>query len=584
MPLSNSGFLGHRIDRPLYLNVNEFSGGPGITMNKKNGTNRLADEDDCGKGHITASQSRGSEDESSVHKISDLGFEAAATSCSELFQTLSGCDSVIPDPLEAVFEERKFRRCSQAQKLLGSTSTLANITKKIESAFEWSQFDREEFLPLDAFESIFNDKAIALLLDETYEFATLEELKNKFASIVDRRSGKSRRRILGVLVMMSQVAHIEYFIREGIWDDELPLERSTGSTKWCVRTRSSENDKLMETWERKDIELFRTFQKMFFIPFFDMQDHRLCSYELESSIRLPWKVFQHKTNGGFGVVHKVEIHPSHHNFVGSNSSVKPVFALKTIEAGDHKAYKDELAALEKTCAQIQREKHLIKLLLTFRHGDKFFLLFEWADGNLGEFWETYNIRPPTLLDERWAAKQCLGLARAVSRIHGLTTGQKNGRSTHLGSLDDAARDWGRHGDIKPENILWFQEYGTDHNLLVISDLGLTRYHSQSSKSFVSRSRIDGCSWAYRAPELDIEERISQKYDIWSLGCVFLEFVVWYLQGYDKVEAFSLQREDEDLVTYEGVQVDKFFNFEKSQDGQRIPKVKQVVKDVRFPRT
>ncbi|KAF2728104.1 kinase-like protein, partial [Polyplosphaeria fusca] len=385
----------------------------------------------------------------------------------------------------------------------------SRLEKEVEKALVWSQFDNEEYLPLDSFESIFNIKSIALLLDETYDLATDEELQEKFASIVDRKSGRSRRRILGVLVLMSRVAHIEYFFRKDIWDDQLPLERLPGSSMGCVRTRSSENYNLMKDWSRNDSTLFYSFQKIFFIPFFDIQENRLCSYELESNIRLPWK-----------------------------SVINPVFALKAIEAGDHKAYKDELSALEKTCAQVQKEKHLIKLLLTFRHGEKFYLLFEWADGNLDEFWKTRSFRPPR---ERWAAEQCLGLAKAVRRIHGLTTWQKRERSSSVGSLIEAERDWGRHGDIKPENILWFQEYGNDRNLLVVSDLGLTRYHSQFSKSFVPRSHIDGCSWAYRPPELDMNEGISQKYDIWSLGCVFLEFCVWYLQGYDEVERFSLQR-------------------------------------------
>ncbi|CAN9325974.1 kinase-like protein [Alternaria alternata] len=578
IPVSNSGLLSPRFGRPLYFGENEFSGGPDITIDDGKGKSRPVDEGDYDRRPIPASESRRSEDESSVHKVKDLGFEAAAANFSALFHTPSGCDSVMSSPLEALFEERRFRRSSRSRDPLESGCILSDLQNKVEGSMAWSQLDKEEFLPLDSFETILDAKAIALLLDETYNFATSEELKKKFESIVNPISGRSRRRTLGILVLMSQVAHIEHFIREDIWDDDLPLERSAGSVMGCVRTRNSENDKLMENWSRIDINSFCSFQKMFFVPFFDIQEHRLCSYELESNIRLPWKKYEHKTNGGFGVVHKVEIHPSHHNFTGSNSSVKPVFALKAIEAGDHKAYRDELAALEKTCAQVQREKHLIKLLLTFRHGDKFYLLFEWADGNLGEFWETHRTRPPTLLDERWAAKQCLGLARAVSRIHGLTTWQKNGRSSSFGSLNDAERDWGRHGDIKPENILWFQEYETDHDLLVISDLGLTRYHSQSSKSLVPRSRIDGCSYAYRPPELDIEERISQKYDIWSLGCVFLEFVVWYLQGYDEVESFSLQREDEDLVIYEGVKIDKFFNIAKSEDGQRKPQVKQAVKD------
>ncbi len=123
---------------------------------------------------------------------------------------------------------------------------------------------------MDSFEAIFNPKAIALLLDETYKFATDEELQNKIASIVDRESGRSRRRTLGVLVFMKQVAHIEHFIREDIWDDELPLERSAGSSKRCVRTRSSENVKLMKTWSRDEIELFCSYQQMFFVPFFDI--------------------------------------------------------------------------------------------------------------------------------------------------------------------------------------------------------------------------------------------------------------------------------------------------------------------------
>ncbi|CAN9136435.1 unnamed protein product [Alternaria alternata] len=561
----------------MYYKQIEFRGGPSINIHDDKGKSRPADEDDYEGRPITASESRKSDGQSSVYKVEDLGFEAAATKFPALCYSSRGSDSVISDCLKAVFEERRSRHSSQSQKPSETRCVLLELQDEIEKAFDWSQLDEKEFLPLHSFESIFNPKAIALLLDETYNFATDEELQNKFASIVDRKSGRSRRRTLGVLVLMSKVAHIEHFIRENIWDDELPLERSAKSTKGCIRTRNSGNEGLVNTWSRGDIELFCSYQQMFFVPFFDMRDHRLCSYELQSNIRLPWKVFDHKTNGGFGVVHRVEIHPSHHNFTISDSSVEPVFALKAMEAGDHKTYREELAALEKTCAQVHKEKHLIKLLLTFRHGEKFFLLFEWADGNLGEFWRLHPFRPMNL-DDRWAAEQCRGLARAVSRIHGLTTWQKISRSSSFGSLDDAERDWGRHGDIKPENILWFKNYGTDSNLLVISDLGLTRYHSRFSKSFVPRSHIDGCSWAYRPPELDIEERISQKYDIWSLGCVFLEFAVWYLQGHYEVEAFSFQRIDEDLATYDGVKIEKFFNIDKSEDGRREPHLKQVVKD------
>ncbi|KAJ4177996.1 hypothetical protein NW767_014966 [Fusarium falciforme] len=47
------------------------------------------------------------------------------------------------------------------------------------------------------------------------------------------------------------------------------------------------------------------------------------------------------------------------------------------------------------------------------------------------------------------------------------------------------KEWGRHGDINPENILWFENYDNrqrDH--LVISDFGLTQFNSAHSRSKV----------------------------------------------------------------------------------------------------
>lgn len=258
--------------------------------------------------------------------------------------------------------------------------------------------------------------------------------------------------------------------------------------------------------------------------------------------------------------------------------MKPVFALKEIDAVDQKVYNEELSALEKTCAKVQKEKHLIKLLLTFRHGEKFYLLFEWADGNLENFWESDAIKPRTSLAEKWAAEQCLGLARAVQRIHSLSTWQKKKRSFPTGAVYDEP-EWGRHGDIKPDNILWFKDHEGDHNLLVISDLGLTRYHTQVSRSLVRRSQIDGCTRAYRPPELDMGSAISQKYDIWSLGCVFLEFCIWYLQGYDEVQSFAVERMLDDKSTIDNMVEDKFFLMNGGLAERRTSELKPSVKEV-----
>lgn len=205
---------------------------------------------------------------------------------------------------------------------------------------------------------------------------------------------------------------------------------------------------------------------------------------------------------------------------------------------------------------------MIKLLLTFQHGNTYYLLFEWANGNLQQFWDTNPRIESTLSNELWAAQQCFGLVRAVSRIHGLSSWhelrRKRKRSNSIASQNEYESEWGRHGDIKPENILWFEEHGTCRRHLVISDLGLARYHTEFSKSLVPRALIDGITWGYRAPEVDFREPISAKYDIFSLGCVFLEFCVWYLRGSQDVGIFGLEREDEDEPEFDDVRKDQFF--------------------------
>ncbi|OWY42226.1 kinase-like protein [Alternaria alternata] len=574
------GPLGTRYDFGTYSKSrgNNLNGRPNVYIYNEKGQSRPADHGDYWRGSTTASESRGSEEGSSILKVSDLGFGTASKEFPTFPCASSSCGSAIYTSLEDVIRERKKGHALRSQSRTKAACIQSRLYKEIESALKWSEFDNYQYLPLDSFESIFNARSIATLLDEQYCMTKDEELRKKFESIVNPVLGRYRRRILGILVFMSHVEHIESFIREDIWDDDLPLERPAGNRIGRFRTRISENDSLMQDWRRDDIELFCLYQRMFFVPFFDIRENQLCAYELGFNIRLPWKTYDYKTNGGSGIIHKVEIHPSHHNFSRPNSKINPVFALKAIEAGGHQAYSDELSALEKSCAKAQEEKHLIKLLLTFRHQDKFYLLFEWADGNLEEFWEKHPSKPPSFLDERWAAEQCLGLAKAVIRIHGLTTWQKEERSSPAGSFLEADRDWGRHGDIKPENILWFKEHLHHRNLLVMSDLGLTRYHSQFSKSIIPRSHIDGYSSAYRPPELDMDERISQKYDIWSLGCVFLEFCVWYLQGHDEVEHFRWQRYKEDLWTYEGVESEKFFNVHSPKYGHKEPYVKKAVKE------
>ncbi|KAI1087187.1 kinase-like domain-containing protein [Rostrohypoxylon terebratum] len=558
--------------------------GPDIVVNDPNGQRRLANKDDYKKRPITASDTGESEEESSVISVDDLGFSAAPAESLPRFRDFytrweKSQGNSTWEPFMGIDEMRGH---------LGDPNSLENTVEqlvgvKMEKSFVRSKQDNEDYLPRDAFEAIFDIETIKSLVREAYAECAGQKWEGIVAQIIHNSPSQGYRRVLGVLVLMNRVSRIHDFIQERMTDYEFPIKRSSNNNKAFETRMGIHNTKLFQNWKRNDIELFYVYQKKLFVPFFDVREGQLCSYVFGSSIRLPWKHYEQKTSGGNGLVHKVEIHSQHHNFQSSNDPEKPLyFALKEIFTLDREAYRRELWALEKSTAHVQKENHLIKLLLAFQHGDICYLLFEWADGNLADFWEQPEIIPKP--SDLWAVEQCLGISNAIKRIHGLATWQKQKRK-HRGSEGDNERDWGRHGDIKPNNILWFSKYKVDsnetlHNHLVVSDLGLTRYHSQNTKSAVRKSHVEGCTWGYQPPEMDMdtERFVSSSYDIWSLGCVFLEFCVWYVKGGDAVQIFGLEREYEDKSEIRGVFEDKYFNISTDERGIKQAYIKPIVEE------
>lgn len=98
---------------------------------------------------------------------------------------------------------------------------------------------------------------------------------------------------------------------------------------------------------------------------------------------------------------------------------------------------------------------------------------------------------------------------------------------------------------------------------------------------MSRIETVAVSRTYRAPEYDIASKVSPSYDIWSLGCVLLEFVTWYLLGGKGVEEFSKRRAAEDS---QEIHEDRFFNFvdiakEDAEPPQMGARAKESVENV-----
>jgi serine/threonine protein kinase len=205
--------------------------------------------------------------------------------------------------------------------------------------------------------------------------------------------------------------------------------------------------------------------------------------------------------------------------------------------------------------------HLIRRIATVIHGKQFIILSDWANGgDLKNFWEQEPKPPlgPKLVSE--VVAQLSGLASAIELMHNgnymgtVSHGVSRSSSTHASStpviiavngeagrvVDTAAEDanW-RHGDLKPENILRFRKVGELVGNLRISDLGLAKRHVKSTDRRIAPTMSQFGTLDYEPPEAMtmLSSPRSRLYDIWSFGCIMLEFVVWLLYGYEGLEAF-----------------------------------------------
>lgn len=139
-----------------------------------------------------------------------------------------------------------------------------------------------------------------------------------------------------------------------------------------------------------------------------------------------------------------------------------------------------------------------------------------------------------------------------------------------GENDLLVKQYGRHGDINPGNILWFGDHDggveTLSGTLKIADFGQAEFNSLKSRT---APRDVANTLTYRPPECDRLVRneqplIRQRYDIWCLGCVFLEFVTWLLGGEDLQLEFTASRMTPDFFENQSL-TDTFFQVTRNVD-------------------
>lgn len=152
------------------------------------------------------------------------------------------------------------------------------------------------------------------------------------------------------------------------------------------------------------------------------------------------------------------------------------------------------------------------------------MLSPLASCNLKVYLKNSQPRPGDSDFVLWELRQLCGLADGLRCIYNLG---------------------GYHHDLKGENLLVFEEGGCGGPTLKIADFGSAKIHPRRSgprdDSNPTSSYYQGTS-AYEAPDYLIRGKTSRPYDVWTLGCIFMDMLVWTFESMpSELEIFSDER-------------------------------------------
>ena len=215
-------------------------------------------------------------------------------------------------------------------------------------------------------------------------------------------------------------------------------------------------------------------------------------------------------------------------------------------------------------ALVRQQDHfnILPLLHAHMYGPHCNLIFPLAAYNLSEYYRT-AVHPTSGLQRLRFIEKVTRLIPALGAIH--HGGDDSDLPSHVPRV-------GYHRDIKPDNILVF-----DNSLrFVISDLGLMKFHEikADSPDYSGVEPSAGTS-AYGAPECGIRgKKVGRSADIWSMGCILTEAIVWCVDGNVGRGKFEQQRKT--IHPEHGYEENSFFVREKEQRGGQIARLKARV--------
>ncbi|PVH91951.1 kinase-like protein [Periconia macrospinosa] len=389
-----------------------------------------------------------------------------------------------------------------------------------------------QFLPETALKELFNIENIAKILESHKE--RLQSDISILLSYIETRAT----RIFAVLAWSQLEELIEEFFLYDFNDEKLPVRVEIDEEQNLIEAFSfrsrwlsvDEHPFNFNRWTERNIDAFCDHDQWPFLsPIFYEEKFR---YEFHERTRMPFvdERPQSEKETLFSVVQEWRIHRDHirnpHLIrLPNDPKDHPTVAVKRLKQLDltddefKTLTEAEVDALE-TIRKLNHP-HLVRAVAYYTRGKSHYIMFPWADqGNLRDIW----VKDRPKLDEKflqWVFSQLYGLAEAIKALH---------HSNKEKAL--------RHGDLKPENILCFENLEKEQNngflscILVVADVGSSRSHDNVTELRTNSTRTKIGTIKYKPPETELQpnEPLSRRYDIWSLGCIYLEFMIWLLYG------------------------------------------------------
>ncbi|KAG9496374.1 hypothetical protein J7337_012962 [Fusarium musae] len=341
---------------------------------------------------------------------------------------------------------------------------------------------------------------------------------------------------------------MELFMNNKACDAGLPFTEKELSK---ITVESLQDDE--DYCEAVDVTNFLLRQWEFCAPVFSAEKE---NHDVDEKAILPFTE-KHSTTareGAFGEVMKYAIHKSHihteklniTDIYDLNKMPRPKYvAVKRIKLEAREDKEINITGWEKEVRALWKmrefnQEHIVKFITAFRRKDEHYLILEWANGgNLRNLWESFRreLSPELIKD---AFGQLLGLSEALSQVHQPELKDK-WPNRHF-----------RHGDLKPENILWFRDSNDPRKIgtLKIGDWGLAKQHQDLTQVRTKKTSTGFGTRLYEPPEevtvknnnllvpdpKDPNGKTARKrsrlYDVWAMGCIWFEFLVWLMYGQD----------------------------------------------------